>query len=83
MAKIKKSTVILIIGFFIGGAVIGYAANGIPQPHMKAALESLKTARIELEQAEHNKGGHRVKALNLVDRAIEQVKKGIEAGEKG
>jgi hypothetical protein len=36
-----------------------------------------------LEVAEHNKGGHRDKALQLVHKAIEQTKKGIEAGEKG
>lgn len=83
MTKSKMATVILIIGIFIGGAVIGFAANGMEQPHMRAALESLKGARQQLEQAEHNKGGHREKAIKLVDRAIEQVKKGIEAGERG
>jgi len=77
------ATVIVIIGIFIGGAVIGFAANGMEQPHMRAALESLKDARKQLDQAEHNKGGHRGKAIKLVDRAIEQVNKGIEAGERG
>ncbi|MGD0820993.1 MAG: hypothetical protein ABSA71_09635 [Desulfomonilia bacterium] len=83
MAKNKVATVILVIGLFIGGAVIGFAANGMEQPHMRAALESLKDARKQLEQAEHNKGGHREKAIKLVDKAVEQVIKGIEAGERG
>jgi len=47
------------------------------------ALDHLKAARSELERAEHNKGGHRDKAIEFVDRAIEQTKRGIEAGEHG
>ena len=52
------------------------------QPHMRAALEALQTAKAELEAAEHNKGGHREKALELVKAAIEQTKKGVEFGER-
>jgi hypothetical protein len=29
----------------------------------------------------HNKGGHRVTAIGLVDQAINEVKAGIDAGE--
>lgn len=47
------------------------------QPHMQAALESLKTAREKLKSATSDKGGHRVKALELTNAAIEQVEKGI------
>jgi len=77
---VKKIVIALIIGFLIGGAVGSWAA--IYQPHMIAALDALKTAKSELEMAEYNKGGHREKALELVQKAIEQTKKGIEAGEK-
>jgi len=49
---------------------------------MRAALEALQTAKAELEAAEHNKGGHREKALELVKAAIEQTKKGVEFGER-
>ncbi len=48
-----------------------------PQPHMKAALESLRQAKEQLEKATPDKGGHRVKALEAVNKAIEQVEKGI------
>jgi len=34
-----------------------------------------------LEKAVPNKGGHREKAIELIDRAMEQVKEGIEFGE--
>ena len=71
---------VLVIGLLTGGAIGGWAA--IHQPHMIAALEALNKARTELEMAEHNKGGHREKALELVNKAIAQTKKGIEAGER-
>jgi hypothetical protein len=50
------------------------------QPHMQAALQALQTARAELQQAEHDKAGHREKALDLVDRALHQTQMGIAAG---
>ena len=77
---VKRMMIVLVIGLLIGGAVGSWAA--VHQPHMMAALEALKTAKTELEMAEHNKGGHRAKALELVEKAIHQTKKGIEAGEK-
>jgi hypothetical protein len=59
------------IGFVVGRA-------SADQPHMQAALDHLKAARTELEAAEADKGGHRVKALTLTKDAIEQVERGIE-----
>jgi hypothetical protein len=49
---------------------------------MDAALKDLRAARQELERAAPNKGGHREKAIELIDRAINQVKEGIEFGER-
>jgi hypothetical protein len=49
------------------------------QPHMQAALNHLKSARTSLEKATNDKGGHRAKALNLVNQAIDQVNAGIAA----
>ncbi len=77
---IKRVVIALVIGLLMGTAIGSWAA--INQPHMIAALEALKHAKAELEVAEHNKGGHRAKALELVHKAIEQTRKGIEAGEK-
>ena len=48
------------------------------QPHMQAALDKLQSARSNLEAATDDKGGHRVKALDHVNKAIDEVKKGIE-----
>ena len=47
------------------------------QPKMQAALDALKLAHRELTQASADKGGHRGKAMELVQQAIAQVEKGI------
>ncbi len=70
--------VIVMVGA-IGGAFAAGRAFAA-QPHMEAALNALLTAQSELKVAEHNKGGHRAKALDLVNRTIEQVHLGIAAG---
>ena len=51
---------------------------GFDQPHMQAALDNLQSARTNLEAATEDKGGHRVKAIDFVNKAIEEVRKGIE-----
>ena len=53
----------------------GYAIGA--QPHMESAITLLRNARAELGAATPNKGGHREKAMGLVDQAIEQVREGI------
>ena len=55
------------------------ALSGVDQPHMTRALDHLKDARNNLEQATPNKGGFRAKAISLVNEAIEEVKLGIAA----
>ena len=61
----------LSVGFFAGQALAF-------QPHMQTALDALKTARAELEMADSNKGGHRLKAIGFVDAAIAETKMGIQ-----
>ena len=72
---------ILVPGLFILLLIVGYlagCATGGGQPHMQTALDNLNTARSELQTAENNKGGHRERALGLVNNAIDQVQHGIE-----
>ena len=47
------------------------------QPYMRAARTDLQQARARLQNATSNKGGHRVKALEHVNRAIGLVNQGI------
>ena len=50
------------------------------QPNMEEALDKLKDAKKNLEKATADKGGHRAKAIELVNRAIDEVKAGIKVG---
>ncbi|MDA9522829.1 hypothetical protein XI06_21740 [Bradyrhizobium sp. CCBAU 11434] len=64
----------------LGGAIatsffIGYALGA--QPHMDEAIAILQSARAELAKAEPNKGGHRERALGLIDQTIAEVRAGI------
>jgi hypothetical protein len=52
------------------------------QPKMQEALTSLKAGLASLQAATHDKGGHRVKAIQLTKSAIEQVEKGIKFDNK-
>lgn len=47
------------------------------QPQMEGAIEHLREAKRNLELASHDKGGHRAKALELTNRAIQEVEAGI------
>jgi len=52
------------------------------QPHMQAALSDLRSARRALEKATDDKGGHRARAIQLVDSAIAEVEKGMAFARK-
>jgi hypothetical protein len=66
----------VVIGTLIASSFgIGYAIGA--QPHTDAALALLQNTRGELEAAVPNKGGHRERAIGLVDQAIVQVREGI------
>ena len=67
--------VVLLSGFVIGRV-------SADQPHMQAAIEHLRMAKGELEKAEADKGGHRAKAIVLVNDAIGQVEKGMHYDRK-
>ena len=66
---------LLIVTAIASGFVAGRASAD--QPRMQAALEHLRLAKVELEKADHDKGGHRDRALRLTNDAIDEVEKGI------
>ena len=71
-ALIGMGAAALLGGVFLAGQVTA------DQPHMHKALAQLQGARAELNMAIADKGGHRVKAIELVDQAIAEVQAGIE-----
>jgi hypothetical protein len=46
-------------------------------PHIRAALHNLEEARAQLEAAAHDFGGHRVKALEHTNKAIEECREAL------
>ncbi len=61
---------ILAVGFIAGQL-------SAAQPQMQSALTNLRQARTNLNRATADKGGHRERAIDLVNQAIDQVEKGI------
>ena len=74
----KFGTLALLIGMslYSAGGPAQTAQMARQEPHMSAALGHLEQAKAELEKSTPNKGGHREKAMQLVDQAIQQVQQG-------
>jgi hypothetical protein len=56
-------------------------AGGNQEPHMRNAIVQLREARKQLHDASGDKGGHRMKALELINDAIKQTHEGIKFSE--
>jgi hypothetical protein len=82
MRKISRLFVLTIILGLLSVPITAVASYDDDQPHMQAALEALQQAKHHLEEAKHDKGGHRVAAIKSIDAAINHVKEGMESGEK-
>jgi hypothetical protein len=75
-ARLAIGTSLMALTFGMLGGGTAYAF----QEHMFNARNDLQQAVNELNQAEHDKGGHRENAVGLVQQAINQVNQGIVAG---
>jgi len=75
--SLRKAALVSAFGMAATFAA-GYAVAA--QPHMQAALRALSNASGELNAALPDKGGHRVKAIGLVNDAIAETEAGIAAG---
>ena len=73
--KTSSARAMLLGAAISAGMGIGYAIGA--QPHMGETLGFLQSARGELAAATPNKGGHRERALALIDQAIAEVRAGI------
>jgi hypothetical protein len=71
--KTFKTTIVILLSI----SALGLNSASARQPHMDNALRHLREAREALQRAEANKGGHRERAIALVDQAIAQVEEGI------
>jgi hypothetical protein len=72
--KAAASLLFLVVAFTL--SILAGCATG--QPHMRSALDHLVAARSELQAALADKGGHRERAIELVDIAIAETERGME-----
>ena len=71
----KRVSILAVL--FSAGLLTG-TALAKRQPLMHDALHDLQVARNTLEAASPDKGGHRVKAIELTEAAMAEVRQGIE-----
>jgi hypothetical protein len=76
--KLTSFVLITLLAATVGGDAIVNRAAAERQPKMQQALDELRAAATSLEAADHDKGGHRAKALELTNSAIDEVERGIE-----
>jgi len=74
-----KSLAILCLGIALGAAVAHTAEN---HPAIHAAQRDLINAKTTLEHAAHDFGGHRVKAIEHINGALEELRLALEADRK-
>lgn len=78
MGKLSRRSVLsTILPAAFLGLILPNRAKAADQPHMRDAQDALRKAKRELEDATPDKGGHRNKALRLVNQALDEVEKGI------
>jgi len=76
--RLAKFVAPLMLAAVAGAAGLFAGYTVAAQPQMQSALSHLEAAETDLKQATHDKGGHRDKALDLVQRAEAQVREGIK-----
>jgi hypothetical protein len=67
----------LLFAALAGGAGLYAGYTVAAQPQMQSALAHLEAAETDLRQASQDKGGHRERALELVQRAQREVREGM------
>jgi hypothetical protein len=85
---LKRSVIVagvLAIGFVLGFGSLAFTQDKKPATatrtglyRIHAAAKALEDAEKHLQRAEHNFGGHRAKALELVKQAEGELKQAVE-----
>ena len=78
--KTAQALLLTAVAGIGAGLFSGYTLAN--QPRMQSALSHLQAAENELQAADNDKGGHRKNALDLTQRAIAQVRKGMSYDRK-
>src|SRR5205085_1271143 len=76
--KPMKKSFPVVAAFVLGALMTAGVSYADKQPKMREALNALQTAKLALDTANADKGGHRAKAIDLTKQAIDEVKAGID-----
>jgi hypothetical protein len=60
-----------------GLTLVAGIAEAEEHPRIRAAIRALQNARVDLEHADHDFGGHRVEAIRAVDVALDQLRQAL------
>jgi hypothetical protein len=82
LAIVSTSALVLVVGQQVASAMAADASQKSSVQgdyrRMRSALESLRSARDHLMNAEHNHGGWRERAVEGTDRAIHETEEAIK-----
>ncbi|WNG40833.1 hypothetical protein F0U60_49330 [Archangium minus] len=76
----RRTVIAVAVAFVLGGFT--QRAFAEKQPKLEAALVHLRYALASLKTAPEDKAGHRAKAIELTEKAIEAVNKGLDPNAK-
>ncbi|HEY0236816.1 MAG TPA: hypothetical protein VGC86_17450 [Afipia sp.] len=75
----RRDLAVLAAGGAMAAGLLGASTSAEAyQGNMERALSSLYSALGSLREAVADKGGHRVKAMNLIQQAITETQAGVE-----
>jgi hypothetical protein len=63
-------------------SIVVKSATKERHPRIRAAIKELEAAKVELQKAPHDFGGHRADAVQAVDRAVEQLRLALQYDKK-
>jgi len=80
MAEISRRTagkLIAAVAVAAPALAVSTTTAAAYEPNMENALHALENAHTWLERASPNKGGHRERAIGMIEQAINEVRAGI------
>ena len=71
--SVSVASIAAVAGLTLAANTAAFAEGRERHPNIRRAIIALRSARDDLEHADHDFGGHRVEAMGAIDRAIEQL----------
>jgi len=76
------SVLCLIVSVMMPSLALSQTPHKERHPSIRGAINALEKAKVDLEHAAHDFGGHRAEALKAVDYAIKQLRQALEYDKK-